>query len=238
MKTVQQVLKELKVDEIEKCYFGEHPIELLSLKGVDAVTIGKYRKKVSGTFQSFVGKLRNMEIVDNFDDPWILFVCKSTCENRLNRHTVELIHLKELMEEEDLSKVETYAYEFTEQKEALGFLVADTKLTQDNIMDVVVDFLYEISFFGYEQKQLAKEIKKLDEAMKESEEHPERLERVDLDKMFEGSGIPVEEIYPEEREKEKAVHLAEFEYSEYCKMIELERIKQNTIEEFLGDENT
>ena len=105
-------------------------------------------------------------------------------------------------------------------------------------MDVVVDFLYEISFFGYEQKQLAKEIKKLDEAMKESEEHPERLERVDLDKMFEGSGIPVEEIYPEEREKEKAVHLAEFEYSEYCKMIELERIKQNTIEEFLGDENT
>ena len=105
MKTIQEVLRELKVDEIEKCYFDEHPIELLSLKGVDAFAIGKYRKKVSSAFQSFVGKLRNMEIVDNSDDPWILFVCKSTCENRLNGHTVELIHLKELMKEKDLSKV-------------------------------------------------------------------------------------------------------------------------------------
>ena len=226
MKTIQEVLRELKVDEIEKCYFGEHPIELLSLKGVDAVTIGKYRKKVSGTFQSFVGKLRNMEIVDNFDDPWILFVCKSTCENRLNRHTVELIHLKELMEEEDLSKVETYAYEFTEQKEALGFLVADTKLTQDNIMDVVVDFLYEISFFGYEQKQLAKEIKKLDEAMKEIEEHPERLERVDFDELFEKYDISKEEINPEEEKLRKAYYEAEMEYIQYCRIAEMEKIKK------------
>ena len=226
MKTIQEVLRELKVDEIEKCYFDEHPIELLSLKGVDAFAIGKYRKKVSSAFQSFVGKLRNMEIVDNSDDPWILFVCKSTCENRLNGHTVELIHLKELMKEKDLSKVETYAYEFTEQKEALGFLVADTKLTQDNIMDVVVDFLYEISFFGYEQKQLAKEIKKLDEAMKEIEEHPERLERDDLDELFEKYGISKEEINPEEDKLRKAYYKAEMEYIQYCRIAEMEKIKK------------
>ena len=226
MKTIQEVLRELKVDEIEKCYFGEHPIELLSLKGVDAVAIGKYRKKVSSAFQSFVVKLRNMEIVDNSDDPWILFVCKSTCENRLNGHTVELIHLKELMKEKDLSKVETYAYEFTEQKEALGFLVADTKLTQDNIMDVVVDFLYEISFFGYEQKQLAKEIKKLDEAMKEIEEHPERLERVDLDELFGKYDISKEEINPEEDKLRKAYYKAEMEYIQYCRIAEMEKIKK------------
>lgn len=226
MKTIQEVLRKLKVDEIEKCYFDEHPIELLSLKGVDAVTIGKYRKKASSAFQSFVGKLRNMEIVDNSDDPWILFVCKSTCENRLNGHTVELIHLKELMEEKDLSKVETYAYEFTEQKEALGFLVADTKLTQDNIMDVVVDFLYEISFFGYEHKHLAKEIKKLDEAMKEIEEHPERLERVDFDELFGKYGISKEEINPEEDKLRKAYYKAEMEYIQYCRIAEMEKIKK------------
>ena len=226
MKTIQEVLRELKVDEIEKCYFGEHPIELLSLKGVDAVTIGKYRKKVSSAFQSFVVKLRNMEIVDNSDDSWILFACKLTCENRLNGHTVELIHLKELMKEKDLSKVETYAYEFTEQKEALGFLVADTKLTQDNIMDVVVDFLYEISFFGYEQKQLAKEIKKLDEAMKEIEEHPERLERVDLDELFGKYDISKEEINPEEDKLRKAYYKAEMEYIQYCRIAEMEKIKK------------
>ncbi len=229
MKTIQEVLRELKVDEIEKCYFDEHPIELLSLKGVDAFAIGKYRKKVSSAFQSFVEKLRNMEIVDNSDDPWILFVCKSTCENRLNGHTVELIHLKELMKEKDLSKVETYAYEFTEQKEALGFLVADTKLTQDNIMDVVVDFLYEISFFGYEQEYLAEETEKLDEAIKEIDDHPEGLERVDIDEFCKECGFEDDEIYPEETEKEKAFYMAAMEYTEYCKNIELDRIKQSAI---------
>ena len=136
------------------------------------------------------------------------------------------------MKEEDLSKVETYAYEFTEQKEALGFLVADTKLTQDNIMDVVIDFLYEISFFGYEQEHLAGVIKKLDETMKEIKEHPERLKRVDLDELREKCGIPVEEIYPEEEKLEKAYYEAEMEYLQYCKMMELEKIKQGFSDEF------
>ena len=67
---------------------------------------------------------------------------------------VGLIHADELMCTEELENLPLYAYEFTEQKEALSFLVSDNKLTQDNIMDVIVDFLHEISFFGYNQENL------------------------------------------------------------------------------------
>lgn len=41
---------------------------------------------------------------------------------------------------EELENLPLYAYEFTEQKEALSFLVSDNKLTQDNIMDAGMEY--------------------------------------------------------------------------------------------------
>lgn len=235
MKTIQQVLNELDAEEIENAFFYEHPINLLDVNELEDISIGEFRKNVSSKFQAFLERLKTMEVVSDLDEPALLFVCKSEANDRLLGHAVELIHLNEIMEEEDLSQIQTYAYEFTEQKEALGFFVADTKLTQDNIMDVVVDFLFEISFFGYEQEYLAEEIEKLDEAMKEIEEHPERLERVDLDEFSKECGIPIEEVYPKEDEKKRAYHMAGMEYTEYCKIIELDRIKQSLVEELMGN---
>ena len=229
MKTIQQVLNELDVEEIEHAFFYKHPIKLMDVKEMDDITIGEFRKRTSAKFQAFLDRLRNMEIDNNPEDPWILFVHKSQVYDSLLGHYTGLIRLHDLISEDDLSKVELYAYNFTEQKEALGFLVADTKLTQDNIMDVVVDFLFEISFFGYEQEYLAEETEKLDEAIKEIDDHPEGLERVDFDEFCKECGFEDDEIYPEETEKEKAFYMAAMEYTEYCKNIELDRIKQSAI---------
>ena len=82
---------------------------------------------------------------------------------------------------------------------------------------------------------MAKEIKKLDEAMKEIEEHPERLERVDFDELFKKYDISKEEINPEEDKLRKAYYEAEMEYIQYCKMMELEKIKQGFSDEFNGN---
>ena len=107
---------------------------------------------------------------------------------------------------EELENLPLYAYEFTEQKEALSFLVSDNKLTQDNIMDVIVDFLHEISFFGYDQESLEEEKKRLDESIKECEEHPERLITFNYEEFCREYGIPITEEYPEENEKKKAFY--------------------------------
>ena len=113
----------------------------------------------------------------------------------------------------------------------MGFLVADTKLTQDNLMDVIVSFLYNMSFFGYKQENLEKECLKLDKAIKEIKEQPDRLISRTTEELFEEMGLPIEEEYPKEDEKISAYMDTVRDYNDYCKKIELERIKESLIYE-------
>ena len=225
MKTIQQVLRETDHKSIESAYFYEHPINLWEVKNLDDISIGEFNKHISDRFQEFLNKLCEMDIKKYRLKQGILFVYKSQTDDTLLGTSVGLIHADELIETDNISDLSTYAYEFTEQKEALSFLVADNKLTQDNLMDVIVDFLHEISFFGYDQESLDEEKRKLDDSIKECEEHPERLVTFDHEDFCKEFGIPLTEEYPEEDEKKKKFYEAGMEYTQYCKSIELQRIK-------------
>lgn len=50
----------------------------------------------------------------------------------------------------------------------MGFLVSDVKYTQKNIQGLLVDVMFEASFFGFEQENLELEKTKLDESVKEA----------------------------------------------------------------------
>ena len=124
----------------------------------------------------------------------------------------------------NLDGARTYAYELVEQKETLGFLVADNKFTRDHLEDVAVDFLYEMSWFGYEQENLQEFKDGLDESIRESEEHPENLVKMeDIEKEWD---LPEEEEYPEEDERAREVYEAERGYVDYCRNVELGRLKE------------
>ncbi len=227
MKTIQQILKETDHKSIEAAYFFEHPINLWEVKNHADITIGEFNSRISSRFQGFLDRLCMMDVEMDHEKQGILFVYKSQTDDIMLGKTVGLIHADELMGTDDLSELPTYAYLFTAQKEALGFLVSDNKLTQDNIMDVIVDFLHEISFFGYEQERLGEERKKLDKSIKESKEHPERLVIFDHEQFCKKHGIPIKEVYPEEDEKKSKFYEAGMEYTQYCKTIELQRIKDS-----------
>jgi len=233
MKTIQQVLRETDHKSIESAYFFEHPINLWEVKNLDDISIGEFNKHISDRFQEFLNKLCEMDIKKYRLKQGILFVYKSQTDDTLLGTSVGLIHADELIETDNISDLSTYAYEFTEQKEALSFLVADNKLTQDNLMDVIVDFLHEISFFGYNQESLGEEMKKLDESIKECKEHPERLIEFDHEKLCEEYGIPITEEYPEEDEMKRRYYEAGMEYTRYCKTIELQRIKNLLTKEIM-----
>ena len=226
MKTIQQILKETNHKSIESAYFYDHPINLWEVRNLDDISIGEFNKRISNRFQDFLNKLCEMDIKKNRLKQGILFVYKSQTDDIMLGKSVGLIHADELIETDNISNLSTYAYEFTEQKEALSFLVADNKLTQDNLMDVIVDFLHEISFFGYNQESLDKEKIKLDESIKECKEHPERLVAFEHEKFCEEYGIPVTEEYPEEDEMKRKYYEAGMEYTKYCKTIELQKIKE------------
>ena len=227
MKTIQQVLKETDHKSIESAYFYEYPINLWEVKNNDDITIGEFHSRISSRFQSFLNRLCTMDAEKNPEKQGILFVYKSQTDDIILGEAVGLIHADELMEREDLYNLPTYAYEFTEQKEALSFLVSNNKLTQDNIMNVIVGFLNEVSFFGYNQESLEEETKRLEKSIKESKEHPERLIRFDHEEFCKEHGIPIEEEYPEENEKKNRFYDAGMDYTQYCKEIELQRIKES-----------
>ena len=225
MKTIQQLLRETDHKSIESAYFHDRPINLWEVRDLDDLTIGEFNDRISARFQKFLDRLCTMDAEANPEKQGILFVYKSQANDTMLGETVGLIHADELMETDNLENLPTYAYEFTEQKEALSFLVSDNKLTKDNIMNVIVDFLHEMSFFGYDQESLDEEKRKLDDAIKECEEHPERLVTFDHEEFCKEFGISLTEEYPEEDEKKKKFYEAGMEYTQYCKSIELQRIK-------------
>lgn len=226
MKTIQQIIKEMDPISIEREFFATYPIRLHQITNHDNLTIKEYKESLSIRFQNFLQSLSTMSIKENPEFQGILFVYKSQTDEGWLGESVGLINRFEL--NQDVSEISTYGYEFTEQSEALGFLVADTKLTQDNLLELVVSFLYEISFFGYEQEYLAEERAKLDQAVeeaKEMEKHPEHFKSYTMEDFRQMCGLPEEEIYPEEENKKLAFYQASWEYSRYCKEIELMRLK-------------
>ena len=220
MKTIQQVLIEMDHKAIEKAYSVEYPVELWELNDYEDVTIGELRRRFSERFQAFLERLCNMEIESNPEKPGILFAHK--CLNDENFGKSSLVYLEDLLKEDDLSKVPRYAYEFTEQKKALGFFVAETKYTQDNLMDVVVEFLHEISFFGYDQERLGQALSDIEKSKKELEAG----HWISSDELWEELGLPKEEVYPKEDEIKRKYYEAECEYSMYCVQMELEKLKE------------
>ena len=229
MKTIQQILREQDPEKIENAFFCQYPVELRNLCGSEDETLGEIRKRISVRFRAYIERLRTMKVEMKDDENWVLFAYKGQDNESIPRKEVGLLRVRELLETDDLSSVQTYSYIFTEQKEALGFWVADTKLTQDNLMDVICNFCHEVSFFGYEQERLKEEADKLEKSMNEIDEHPESLRPFNPEELRRELGFPEEEEYPEEQEKRRKYYAAALEYTDYCRNIEMERIKESVL---------
>lgn len=84
---------------------------------------------------------------------------------------MDLCNIQELREDIHASG---YAFELEERANTLGYLVADNKLTQDNMYTLLVEYLKEITFFGISEERHHKEVqeveRKLDDAIRDVEE--------------------------------------------------------------------
>lgn len=113
----------------------------------------------------------------------------------------------------------TYAYEFTDQSEIVGFLVADNEYTRRHIYGLMTDVLYQASFFGYRQEGLAEALEDLDRSIKEVENG----NVLSIDEIME-KYIPEHESEredPAEMDLRNTVLKAAFDYNEHFKKKEL-----------------
>ena len=198
MKTVQEVLKELDTEELITAFLERVPITPKVMYESE-VSAQELLINVRIQIEQFIDRMRTLPIKKG-ENTGLLFAFE-TIKEFYKENAYALVHIEELKEKG--LEAESYAYEFTDQEEIAGFLVSDTKRTQKDLIGLMVDVLFEASFFGFKQERL-------------NEEKEELNRRIEETKSPDFIGIPAEkafeDLYKEfgiekeiETEEEKAI---------------------------------
>ena len=218
MKTVQQYLKELDWDRLIDTYLFEHPFEY-NHPALAGLTVSQIREKYTEGMRKFIERLCGLTPKADPDGRvGILFAHRCIEVGSLSgTEDYCLVHADEVLS--DGVDAKTYAYEFTNQSEIVGFLVADVEYTRRHIYGLMADVLYQASFFGYRQEGLAEALEDLDRSIKEVENG----NVLSIDEIME-KYIPEHESErkdPTEKDLRNTVLTAAFDYNEHFKKKEL-----------------
>ena len=164
MKTVQETLRDMDNKELMRKFFYEHPNKLGSFD--DDLTIAQAKKRANEIIAKYIERLENIAIKPN-DKQMIFYMYEYLSSYNLERNR-GLSTLADLQEKG--VEAPNYGIEYTPQEEIMGYCVADTEMTQYYLNDLIVEIIWDASFFGVEQEKLPEAIKELEEADKEIDE--------------------------------------------------------------------
>ena len=214
MKAVQEVLKVIDEKELIDNYLATYPI---SIDDIDEnITVGEVRKYSIDCLHQYLARLKAMKIKSD-DNQGIFFISRKI-EDETGDTVTNLVFKNDLKKYGVQS--ESYAFEFTPQPEIMGWLIADNILTQNHLNDLLVEILYESSFFGFKQEGLKKEIDELASSIKEIDNNlGKALSFDEFQKEFD-----FDKQDPKEEKLEVKVIQDKIEYSEYSRKKELAEI--------------
>ena len=119
----------------------------------------------------------------------------------------------------------------TEWGETLGYLVADSKLTQDHMIELLTQYLDEISFFGTDPEKHRIRIEKLYADLKQAEKEIEEGQTVPAEEVHEmlarEYGFPIDEKDDVQEKYRAEISKAEITFSRYCNWRERSQILQS-----------
>ena len=204
MKAVQEVLKVIDEKELIDNYLATYPISIDDFD--ENITVGEVRKYSIDCLHQYLAHLKAMKIKSD-DNQGIFFISRKI-EDETGDTVTNLVFINDLKKYGVQS--ESYAFEFTPQPEIMGWLIADNILTQNHLNDLLVEILYESSFFGFKQEGLKKEI---DNNLGKALSFDEFQKEFDFDKQD-----------PKEEKLEVKVIQDKIEYSEYSRKKKLAEI--------------
>ena len=220
MKTVQEWLNEIDEECLVDTYFVDFPIDYMMIAN-KKLTLEEINERSKKHFLDFVHNLKKLEIKRS-DTTWIFFACNQYHEGYSNID-VEMCRLDDINTSE---QPQSYSWLFVDFAEVMGYYIADTNLTFKNIYTVLSKILYEVSFFGYDQKLMELERNKLEESIKEVERGEcQSIEEFDKELREELGLDPSDPPDPEVEEKQRAIYSAEYEYNTFCRNREIEYLR-------------
>lgn len=232
MKTIQEYLKVCNRKEIIESYIYKYVFtqDLMNKKN-KKITIGEVIEKYEDILNKYIDKLISINVKLDDSETWILLTTHAA--NIFNDDDLAhlLISKNELFYTKKLEDIDTYGYEFSDFEEILGYYVADTYLTQYYLTDLIVTFLYESSWTGFNHEDLEKEKKNFEDAIKEIDIQEGNFENYkSIDEFYK----ELEENFDFEFEKKDARQEKEYNkylqhcahYNKTCRKIELEKLKK------------
>ena len=163
MKTVQEWLRELDTEELIDSYLAQKMLRKEMVRAMqtrDNIIAKDLWLKYRNAIREYIEYLRTVPI-EITDEPAVLYVYEGVSLTLRHRCCHGLVHVSELQEKG--VEAEDYSYVLCPHGEVAGFFVADTKRTQDHLLELMTDVLYEASFFGYTKEDLDAAIKEMEE---------------------------------------------------------------------------
>ena len=158
MKTVQQHFREANIDSLIERYMFTHPITISpNLDIGEDYKISFLVSRLKANLLRLIQNIQTCKIKDDNED-WIFFAHHSSMDAD---DDIQFAFVKKSELQNQDVKTESYSYEFCKIEETAGSYVADTELTLYYLEDLLVDYLFESSFFGYDQEYLDEHLNKL-----------------------------------------------------------------------------
>ena len=219
MKTVQEWLNEVDEESLADTYFVEFPIDFVMLRDQNH-TVAEIRRAAREQFIGYVRKMRTIAIPARAEgDKTAVFYASKGHRNHERGIVAEMCNMEEVLASDE---PEHYACGLTDHAEVMGYLVADTPLTIDNIESLLAQILFETSFFGYDQEGLPDVI----ESLKRSEEDIKAGRTYTEEEVWEHLGLPPEEPDEEADELESKIIEAEYAYDLFCRRREEAKLRE------------
>lgn len=218
MRTVQEVLNSMDKQKLIDAYFYRFSIKLQDIDNNEA-TIADIKAMAHERMDSYLERLRTLPITK--DDNQGIFFVHRCIKDDMHGEEFQLVFLNELKENRE--ETQSYGYDFIEQSKLMGYWIAETALTKYYLEDLMVDIMYEASFFGFSQEHLQEEKDELDRRI--SDEDAKCIPAEDLFAELEKKqGYKFDQQSPDEEELEMKVIKMAGEYWEHSYKKELRNV--------------
>ena len=229
MKTVQQWLREIDRQELVNTYQFLYPPEFWRLKNEEISVAEVYRRQAE-LLNNFINEL--LQLTPAQEDTQMIFLATSAYKDGFPDEQATLVAVDELDEN---SLPESYSWMLTDREKLVGYRIADSELTLDNICSILAQIIEESSFLGYSKDTFESERESLIQSLEQSEKDIEEGNAYSADEVWEHLGLKREAPDPKADELRAGVIRAEVEYNQYYRSKELSALMRKLTEEQINE---
>lgn len=220
-KTVQQCLLEADTKEVLAAYHEALPVNYEMIENKD-LTLREIQERSDKRITEFIEYMRTIPLATE-KTPAVFFAVPEISEDHDYIDTgVAMCEMEDLKEE---GEPQTYSWLLMSHAEVAACLVSDTAMTKEFLPDVLGIILAETSFFGFEQSDIDKVRKDLEEAEEEIKAGKGHT-YTDIRELFGDHKLPSDFV---DKETNKLMHeriRIEAEFNRACRNAEIAKVRE------------